>query len=46
MAIYLANGGASMNLGLKDLQVQEKETEPTPGVGEDWSVRGPVDGRS
>jgi hypothetical protein len=30
MALYLANGGASNNLGLKDLRVQEKGGEPAP----------------
>jgi hypothetical protein len=34
MALYLANGGASRNLGLKDFRVQEKGAEPTPGVGQ------------
>jgi hypothetical protein len=34
MALCLANDGASSNLGLKDLQVQEKGAEPTPRVGQ------------
>jgi hypothetical protein len=35
MALCLANGGASSNLGLKDLRVQEKEgrTDPWSGPG-------------
>jgi hypothetical protein len=36
LALYLANGSASTNLGLKDLRVQEKGGggEPTPEVGQ------------
>jgi hypothetical protein len=32
--LCLSNGGASTNLGLKVLRVQEKGAEPTPGVGQ------------
>jgi hypothetical protein len=34
MALCHANGGASTNLGLKVLRVQEKGAELTPGVGQ------------
>jgi hypothetical protein len=42
MALYFANGGASMNLGLKDLWVQEKgdRTDPRSGPGRPaWADR-------
>jgi hypothetical protein len=42
MALCLANGGASSNLGLKDLQVQEKggRTDPRSGLGQPaWADR-------
>jgi hypothetical protein len=42
IALCLANGGASSNLGLKDLRVQEKEgrTDPWSGLGRPaWADR-------
>jgi hypothetical protein len=42
MALCIENGGASTNLGLKDLQVQEKEgrTDPRSGPGRpSWADR-------
>jgi hypothetical protein len=34
MALCLANGGTSSNLGLKDLGCKKREAEPTPRVGQ------------
>jgi hypothetical protein len=36
MALYLANGGTSKNLGLKLLRVQEKGGRTDPGTGPGW----------